>query len=50
MNRQIKDRAKTILSKLMELQDLDRQNLESVLPSSTEGFIQDLVNLVMVEE
>jgi len=40
-------RAKTIVSKLLELQDIQRHCDESLLPSSTEGFVQDLENIAM---
>lgn len=47
IERRIAKRAKTILSKLLELQDIERQNGKEMLPSSTEGFIQDLENIAM---
>lgn len=44
--RRICMRAKTILSKLLELQSIDNET-EGILPSSTEGFVQDLENIAM---
>ncbi len=43
-------RAKTIMSKLIELQDIERQTGTSLLPSSTEGFVQDIEDIAMEVE
>ena len=45
--KRIKQRLKTILSKLMELQDIERNSEADILPSSTEGFMQDITPLAL---
>ena len=49
-DRKILRRAKTILSKTLELQDFERNNNTCLLPSSTEGFVQDLERLIYESE
>ena len=45
----IRNQAKTIMSRLMELQSLDREYNTHLLPCSTKGYIQALTNVVMSE-
>lgn len=48
--KRIRKRAMTIMSKIIELQDLERQLSTGLLPCSTEGFVQDLTSIVYEED
>ncbi len=50
--RKIKNRMMTIISKLEELKALGSEDIEigDALPSSMEGFSQDLISVVFTDE
>jgi len=45
--RQVLKRMKTLISKIDELKSIESTNGTNLLPSSTEGYFQELCNIVM---